>query len=74
LTPVFPLLSVAFCGISCDIFGDLIFDATAKRAQTAENAEITQRFSGFFLGELRASSANSAVKEVFAGESKIERG
>jgi hypothetical protein len=28
-----------------------------------------QRFSEFFLGELRASSAASAVKEVFAGES-----
>jgi hypothetical protein len=42
------------------------------RDQTAENAEITQRFSGFFLGELRASSANSAVKEVFAVASPLE--
>jgi hypothetical protein len=47
-------------------------DATAKRDQTAENAEITQRFGALFLCERRASSANSAVKEIFAVASLFE--
>jgi hypothetical protein len=47
-------------------------DSTAERDQTAENAESTQRFREFFLGVLCASSANAAVKEVFAVESEIE--
>jgi hypothetical protein len=46
-----------------------IWDAPAKRVQTAENTEIAQRFRELLLGELRASSAFSAVKEVFAVES-----
>jgi hypothetical protein len=47
------------------------YDFTAKRDQTAENAESMQRSRELFLGELRASSATSAVKEVFAVESTI---
>ena len=50
-----------------------IFDFTAKRVQTAENAESTQRFREFFLGVLCASSANSAVKEVFAVDSFFDQ-
>jgi hypothetical protein len=54
-----------------DVLHNIRYDFTAKRDQTAEhaeNAESMQRSRELFLGELRASSATSAVKEVFAGE------